>query len=205
MITKNEIIFNNPKIEAMMDADREFSVLRMAGSVEEATRRMSSLTVQEIGEQIIAGYWTSLIADAMMGTLRYKKWFDFTYETLHNLPFSIVALYNLQKESYSVEKNADIIAKTLGAVCYGLAMNEHGCQLIVEKGKGKTLWGDSLHIYINMLSRMDFLEPALQTVKASPILVNNGVFIEVTPLIDAYSKATGIKLNEYGLGSIMLN
>ena len=115
------------------------------------------------------------------------------------------SLYMLQKPSYTREKNASIIGKTIGAVMYGLAMNEHGYSLTVEKGKKGPLWADLFTIYIDGLQKVDFLVPALQTVNSSLIVMQEGLFIDMTPVIKAYQTATGIDLAEHGLANIMIS
>ena len=110
-----------------------------------------------------------------------------------------------KKNGYSDDRNADVVAKTIGAVMYGLVMNEYGRDLIVERGKRPPLWGDALSIFVKKDKKTDFLKPALQTIKSSPFVMDGGRFFELTPIIDAYRETTGVNLTDYRIGSIMMH
>ena len=169
-------------------------------------RRQRGKSIQEQGEDIIGGYWYTLLGEAMMARLRNRKWIDFTYDTIGKLPYSLISLYQLQKANgYSRVRNATALGKTIGAVLYGLAMNEHGYALIVEKGKKEPLWADLFNIYIDGLQKVDFLAPALQSVNASLIVMQKGLSVNMAPVIKAYQTATGVDLTEHGLANIMIS
>lgn len=206
MVLRDEIIFKNPVIDKMLEKEIRDAALPLSIRNEAIKERYKSISTQEIGEEIIAGYWYSLICEVMMNTLGFKKWIDFTYDTLHNLPVVLTSLYHFQKNNgYSDDRNAVVVAKTIGSIMYGLAMNEHGAKMKVEKGVGSPLWGDSVHIYVDMKKKTDFLEPALKTLKAAPFVVSGGRWFEMTPIIDAYKETTGVNITDYEVGSIMIN
>ena len=199
MISKEGITFKNCILEELLNKYRVY--------YGPAPINTMSLSLQEKGEAIISGYCYSLLYDVMMNTLGYKKWIDFSYDTLHNLPFVLKALYHFQKnQGYSDIRNADVVTKTIGAVMYCLAMNEHGAKLIVERGKCPPLWADSLNIYVEANKKTDFLQPALQTLRTASVVINGGGYwFEMTPIINAYKETTGVNIAEYGIGNIMIN
>ena len=205
MIKDNEIIFKNIRIEELIESWRQ-ETTQYGLFTPEAKKLWAEKTIQDEGETIIAGYWVSLLVEAMMDRLRTRKWIDFTYETIERLPYSLISLYMLQKTwGYSRDRNASVIGKTIGAVMYGLAMNEHGYALAVEKGKKEPLWADRINIYIDGIQKVDFLAPALQTVNSSLIVMQEGLFVDMTPVIGAYQTATGVDLSEHGLANIMIS
>lgn len=206
MINKNEIIFKNHAVEEMLENQKKVAAMRNTFTPEVAARYFKSLSLQDIGKGIIGGYWYTLLCEVMMNALQPKAWIDFSYETIHNLPAVITVLYHFQKKNgYSDDRNIDVVAKTIGAVMYGLAMNEHGCDLAVIRGKGSPLWGDALNIFVEADKKTDFLKPALQTVKASPLLMGSGAYFEMTPVIDAYKDTIGVDLTDYKIGNIMIS
>ena len=203
MIKEDEIIFKNPKIEELIERSRQEEL--QCGNAAEFRKQFAEKSMQECGETIIVGYWRSLLEDAMIGRLHIGKWMDFTYETIDRLPYSLISLYMLQDDwGYPHERNATIIGKTIGAVMYGLAMNEHGYALTVEKGRKGPLWADLFNICIEGIQKTDFLAPALQSVHASPIVMQKGLIVDLTPVIRAYQTATGVDLAEHGIANIML-
>lgn len=205
MIKDNAIEFVNPEIGWILERIKEESE-SFKNSPDAGMQKEREKSVQEQGEDIIGAYWYTLLGEAMMGRLRNRKWIDFTYDTIGKLPYSLISLYQLQKENgYSRERNAVAIGKTIGAVMYGLAMNEHGYALTVEKGKKGPLWADLFNIYIAGLQKVDFLVPALQTVNSSLIVMQKGLSVNMSPVIRAYQMVTGIDLAEYGLANIMIS
>ena len=206
MVTKNEITFKNQIIEEMLEKHSKESAMLSKLPPEGVKQYYKSLSLQDIGKGIIGGYWYTLLCEVMTNALQPKAWIDFSYETIHNLPAVITVLYHFQKKNgYSDDRNADVVAKTIGAVMYGLVMNEHGGDLTVTRGKGSPLWGDALNIFVEADKKTDFLKPALQTVKASPLLMGSGAYFEMTPVIDAYKDTTGVNLADYRIGNIMIS
>ena len=65
MINDNEIVFKNPRIEELIDRERS-ETMQYGKYTTEAKELFKKKSVQEIGEAIIAGYWSSLLVDAMM-------------------------------------------------------------------------------------------------------------------------------------------
>ena len=205
MIKDKEIIFKNSKIEDLIEKSRQ-EMVQYNMPTFKAGRLIEGKSVQEQGESIIAGYWVSLLADAMMNRLRVKMWIDFTYDTIERLPYSLSSLFMIQKNNgYTRERNASVIGKTIAAVMYGLAMNEHGYAFSVEMGKIGPLWGDLFSIRINGAQKVDFLDPALRAVGATPIVMQKGLFVDMTPVIQAYKSATGIDLAQYRLANIAIS
>lgn len=205
MIKDNIIIFKNPRVEELLEIKRR-ETLQYGLSTPEAMKQLTKKTMQEQGESIIVGYWFSLLEEAMMERLRMRKWIDFSYETIERLPYSLISLYMLQKaEGYTRERNTNVIGKTIGAVMYGLAMNEHGYSFTVKKGKKGPMWGDFFSISVDGIQKVDFLYPALQTVSSSQIIMQKGAFVDMNPIIRAYQIATGIDLSEHGLGNIVID
>ena len=204
MIRENEIIFNNPKIEAMID-DHVRSIKQYKEDFENWKKDYLKMSLLEHCEGMIGGYWYSLLSEAMMTRLSSDQWIDFTYDTIGRLTYPLTALYMLQRDHYTEEKNKELIGKTLAAVMYGLAMNEHNYKLKAEKGRKNPLWADGLNIYIVGRKRVDFLSPALQAVNSSLLFIQTGIMINMTPLIEAYKMATGIDLGQYGVGNIIIS
>lgn len=205
MIKDNEIVFVNPKIGLILERSKKEYELFMK-SPEEGMRKKREKSIQKLGEDIIGGYWDTLLGEAMMGRLRNRKWIDFTYDTIGKLPYSLISLYQLQKANgYSRARNATVIGKTIGAVMCGLAMNEHGYALTVERGKKEPLWADLFRIYIDGIQKVDFLEPALQSVSSPLVVMQKGLSINMTPVIEAYQMATGVNLAEHEFVNIMIS
>lgn len=205
MIKDNEIIFANPNIELFIKRNMESIVLSQKDP-EKAAQIIRGKSIQELGEEIIGGYLDTLLNKAMMRNLTAEQWIDLTYDTIDKLPYALIALYKFQAAiGYSPEENAVIIGKTIAAVMYGLAMNEHGYTISVKGGTKQPLWADRLRIYINGIKKADFLEPGLRAVLSSPFVMQSGVFVDMNPVITAYQAVTGKNLAEYGIANIMLS
>lgn len=91
MIKDNAIEFLNPEIAWILERVKAESELFMKAP-EEGLRKHGEKPIQEQGEDIIGGYWDTLLGEAMMGHLRNRKWIDFTYDTIGKLPYSLISL-----------------------------------------------------------------------------------------------------------------
>lgn len=199
--------YKNRKINDMLNNTKAFNSIYLKVPQQEKIRMMRNSTKQEAGERIVAGYWDSFINEAM-AMLDSKVQFDFTYETIKNVPAILTALYEMQKKFYNKEKNDEIIAKTLACILYGLAMNEHGVGLKVtgipkNTTKRTPFWADTLSIKLGIKKEVDFLEAALKGIKM-PLVIDGGLYIDTSLLIKAYKSAMGVDLSEYGLGNIII-
>lgn len=210
MITPEGIKFKNQKIEEMLLAQIEDSKAIEGKSMEEVAAFLKKKNRQQQGESLISGFWYSFLNDAMMNHIDNNDWFDFTYETLPKLSLAIAALFRMQKDSYSEEMNRDIIGKTMATVLYGLAMNEHNCNIRVthmaDKGKINTDydWSYDMSLKIGLKREIDFREAGLLSVRNVPVEVEGGMYISVDPLIKAYKSTIGVNLADYGFGDIMI-
>lgn len=207
MIKEKEIIFKNEKIEEYIGKHLQFMKSK------NQYQAQSKMSAEENAANILAGYWFSLLNDAVMNHLPVEDWIDFSYETIDKLPIALAALYKLQSESYSQKENAEIIAKTVAAVCYALAMNEHNCEFKVSTRRTKLtppnavlppLWADAYSIETGIKESVDFLPPALKTIN-SPFEMEKGIFISMRPIIRAYQRATGVNLEDYHIADIAIN
>ena len=205
MIDENQVIFKNQSIERMIHGHVETLRLLNEKGHDAFLGTWGELSTQEQGESILAGYWFSLLSDAMMNRLPQSLWVDFSYETIHNLPACLTSLYCLQQTSYTAEKNADLVGRTIAAVLFGLAINEHNCSLRVKKKKEEPCWGADLSFKVGVKREIDFLEAAQTAIKSSPISVENGIFVEMTAPIKAYKSAIGVDLSKYKLSSFIIN
>ena len=205
MICDNGIEFKNPEIEEMLEENIKY----VTGEQEVVDRG----DLQNF-KDILSGFWFSLLNDAMMLKLPKEDWIDFTYETIGKLPKALASLYRLQKNGYSEAENADAIGRTIAATMYGLAMNEHGCELKVTRKRTvltppdavmPPLWAECLYAETGIKNKVDFLEPSLKAVMNPFISMEKGLFIAMTPVIKAYKQATGVDLREYGLGDMMIS
>ena len=114
-----------------------------------------------------------------------------------------------------MDKNTDIISKTLAAVLSYLAINEHGCwfrttsylaQVKAGKAPKQPLWADVLSIAVGRKNRyMDLLAAAKESVIPGSVMSPNGLSIQPATIIAEYKKLTGVDLVEYGIASIFMN
>ena len=88
--------YKNRKINDMLNNTKAFNSIYLKVPQQEKIRMMRNSTKQEAGERIVAGYWDSFINEAM-AMLDSKVQFDFTYETIKNVPAILTALYEMQK------------------------------------------------------------------------------------------------------------
>ena len=141
--------------------------------------------------------------------------FDLTYNTVKNIGMGLVALYQVQKNSYDQLKNTDIIAKTLATVLSYLAINEHNCwfrttsylaQVKAGKVPKQPLWADVLSIAVGRKNKYaDFLAAAKESVTSGSVMSPNGLTIQPAAIIAEYKKLTGLDLTEYGVANIFMN
>lgn len=198
MISRNEILFKNPRLAEMIDYHR-----RAEENPAGAEPDVRNMTQQKIGEMIIGGYLYSLL-DAMQDVMDEKDWMKLTYDTIGNLPKALMILFMENKrQGYSQEESMEITAKTIASVLYGLAMNEHGRMLTVELGEEMPMWANYFSISVDDMPASDFLEPALEALQPGPITVGNGLAVNMSPVILAYKAATGVDLAKYGLGNLL--
>ena len=122
-------------------------------------------------------------------------------------------LYSAQRERYSPRENAEIIGKTIAAYMTLLCINEHDCipqytklnpAMYASEADIPEAWGGGIVIEVGPKQPVDFYQAGLDTVKQEKIAVDGGLAIDMTPIIIAYRRATGIKLSEYGLANIMI-
>lgn len=194
------LVFKASAINAIIDEHIKLTALIKTGG--DALKRESK---QSIGEGIIGGYWYSLLYDVMVKMLPQSSWIDFTYDSIHNLPQCLTALYVLQKKSgYTADRNAEVMAKTIASVLYGLAINEHNCVLRVKNSISEITWGPALSIQTGMRHDVDFLSSALSAVR-SPFRIEDGLMIDMTEPINKYYYAMKVDLSEYGVANMILH
>ncbi len=204
MIREDGIEFKNPRIEEIINYSNENQSVLFGEDQRKAGAFIRSLSKQQLAENVVGGFWYSFF-ECMMNDVRPEMWFDFTYDTLDRLPATVIALYNRQRNAYSDEQNRLIIGKTLAAVLIGLAMNEHGCEWSVGKLKDRSQVGSQLDwaadtgIRIGTKEPTDFRTAGLSVVVQPPMEVENGAYISVAPLVNAYKTAMGVDLARYGL------
>lgn len=94
---------------------------------------------------------------------------------------------------------ANILAVIFGGALHGIPKYKALLKIIVG------VWV-VLGIIIEVGSRkpVDFYQAGLDAIKQEKIAVDGGLAIDMTPVIIAYRRATGIKLSEYGLANLII-
>lgn len=197
--------FRNPEVKRMF-----INVINNENlEQKDAMKKIEEFSNQRAAEGIIAGFWLSFFACA-------KNVNDFTYEALsiEGLTRDLVELFTLDMKNYPLEKSRELVIKTLAALLYGFAMNEHGCTLDVSLMKtdltdGKAilqpLWADTYSIRTGTLEKRDFLDAAVQAMEyKDPTYISRGFYLYMRPFIRAYKKAVGVDLSGYGLRDIAI-
>ena len=188
MINRGKISFNNPMIDTMIQSGHPNQDMKHRASDDRGW-----------GLSIIGGYLDSLF-EIMTDSMISKQWIDLTYDNIERLPPVLMILYTFQsKVGYAHEKNVELIGKTLAAVMYGLAINEHNCDLRIVRGKKAPMWADMFNIYLEGKPDIDFLEPALQTIRPLPFGMTKGLMMDLKPIIESYKVVIGIDLAQHGL------
>lgn len=171
---------------------------------------MQSLSSEEIGNTILWGFFESLMEIAEERGIDL----DLTYEKTQSFPAALAALYNVQKNSYTPEKNTEIIGKTIAAYLTLLCINEHNCipaysqintSLYASQKDVPKTWGGGIKIEVGTESRVDFYQSGLNAVNQNLIDIENGVYVDMMPIMSLYRRATGVRLKEYGIGNIMIS
>ncbi len=193
--------FNNPKIDEML----KNAIDTENRSEEKRQKKTESMSASEMGESIIAGYWLTFFSQA-------KKTNDFSYEQFNMDCFGedIKNLFQLVIRESTLDRTKEVIAKTIAAYLYGLAMNEENCGIYVSRmrteltakdAKLPPLWANAFSVKTGKEDRKDFLEAALESLQY-PVKIAGGLYLNMKPFVKAYKKATGVDLSEKGIGNI---
>lgn len=155
---------------------------------------------------ILGGYY-----DAMQGAAQaIGKDADLTYDTISDLNAALIALANIQHSDYEPAENADVTMKTLAAYLMLLAIETGDLKVTVKVGRGtnypykSAMWADMFYVELGDRKKTDLLPAAKAGLRNAPMEVENGIFLNVDPLVAAYKKLTGIDLAEFGLANIIV-
>ncbi len=193
--------FNNPKIDDML----KNAIDTENKTDEKRQKKIESLNAAQMGESMISGLWLAFFAQA-------EKTNDFSYDQFNAECFAadIKRMFRQLVEWNSLDKTKEIIAKTVAAYFYGLAMNEENCDLIVSRMRTELtakdaelppLWANAFSIKTGKADKKDFLEPAVQSLQY-PVKIAGGLYLYMQPFYKAYKKAVGVDLSENGVGNI---
>ena len=201
--TVNEHFFERV-LEIKADTDA------FAGDKDAVVRYVSSnIRSEEDGIRFVfSGYLDAMESGAKLA----KVDLDMTYETAQNLMPSIIMLAHLQKaQEYDNQKNAELVAKTLAAYLTMLAINNHKVKVSVGakanrlKENRPEYWSDKYYLRLNNKKESDLLPYIVAGINSSPIEVDNGFNLEISPLRGAYRRITGVDLLEYGFANLVID
>ena len=175
----------------------------------------SEYSQEELGFDTLFGYIVSLFSAADRNNIAL----NLTYESLRHLPAALNALFRDQKQIYSDNMNKEIIGKTIGAYFNLLCANETGCSIEIEKvpdRKDRDI-DDAMRAFLmertwvgcriltGTLKRVDFRGAGLDCLNFAPFEVEDGAFVDMTPIIDLYKEATGVDLNDYDIANVIIS
>lgn len=169
----------------------------------------SNIRSEEDGLKLVfSGYLDAMESGAKLA----KVDLDMTYETASNLMPSVIMLAHLQKaQGYDNQKNAELVAKTLAAYLTMLAINNHKVKVSVGakanrlKENRPEYWSDKYYLRLNNKKESDLLPYIVAGINSSPIEVDNGFNLEISPLRGAYRRITGVDLLEYGFANLVID
>ena len=175
---------------------------------EEFKRRVLEKTIssKESVQFMLGGYFTALEDGAEL----VGKELDLSYESVRDISAALIGLANLQKDDYLPQKNAFVTLKTLAAYLILLAAENHGYSVSVKKGIGSkypyknAMWADMFYLELGGKKNSDLLPAAVRAAESAPFEVENGLALNVVPLIEAYKKLTGVNLEELGLANVVV-
>ena len=203
-----EYVVNERFIERVLEIKADTDAI--AGNDNETVRYITSnIHSEEDGIRLIfSGYLDAMESGAKLA----KVDLDMTYETVSNLMPSVIMLAHLQKaQEYDNKKNAELVAKTLAAYLTMLAINNHKVKVGVGSKANKwkesrpEYWSDKYYLRLNNKKESDLLPYAVAGINASPIEVENGFTLEISPLLGAYRRITGVDLQEYGFVNLIID
>ncbi len=201
--TVNEHFFERV-LEIKADTDA------FAGDKDAVVRYVSSnIRSEEDGIRFVfSGYLDAMESGAKLA----KVDLDMTYETAQNLMPSIIMLAHLQKaQEYDNQKNAELVAKTLAAYLTMLAVNNHKVKVGVRAKANRwqesrpEYWSDKYFLRLNYKKESDLLPYAVAGINSSPIEIDNGFTLEISPLLEAYQRLTSVDLQKYGLANLIVD
>lgn len=202
--------FKNEQINKILSDHENYNIaVESADSMEKAAEIMRKLSTEELGNAILGGYYSSLVEVAGWNDVFPEP----SYDQLDKLAPALAMLYSAQRESYSPRENAEIIGKTIAAYMALLCINETGCvpqysrinpMMYASQADIPEAWGGAIIIEVGSRKPVDFYQAGLDAVKEERIAMDDGLAVDMTPVIIAYRRATGIKLSEYGLANLMI-
>jgi hypothetical protein len=203
-----EYVVNERFFERVLEIKADTDAI--VGNNDETIRYIASniRSEEDAIKLIFSGY-----LDAMENGAKLAKVdLDMTYETAQNLMPSVIMLAHLQKEQeYDNQKNAELVAKTLAAYLTMLAINNHKVKVAVGakanrlKENRPEYWSDKFYLRLNNKTESDLLPYIVAGINASPIEVDNGFTLEISPLLGAYRRITGVDLQEYGFVNLVIS
>ena len=171
-----------------------------------ATVVMESKAPDHMIKCTLGGYYYALIGCAVEG-----RELDLTYDTAANIIPAMFVLGNVHKDNdYDIERNALVSMKTLTAYLTLLMIENHDFKAEAFLGQGSSypykssMWGDAIYLQLNKKKNSDLLPPALSGLRRSPVVMDNGFVLPVSPLLKVYKKLSGVDLEELGLVDIVV-
>ena len=203
-----EYVVNERFFERVLEIKAETDAI--AEDNDEIVRYVSSnIRSEEDGIRFVfSGYLHAMESGAKLA----KVDLDMTYDTVSNLMPSVIMLAHLQKaQGYDNQKNAELVAKTLAAYLTMLAINNHKVKVSVGakanrlKENRPEYWSDKYYLRLNNKKESDLLPYIVAGINSSPIEVDNGFNLEISPLRGAYRRITGVDLLEYGFANLVID
>ena len=157
---------------------------------------------------IIGAYAGELITAAEEANVKL----DLTYDTVSNIAPALIMLYNKQyKGEYENQRNKIVTCRTLAAYIVLLIINLYtDCHFDVTRyanRKNETrpeLWADTMMLKLDHKKNSDILPFVWQGANRSPVDLEDGFILDITPLVEGYKRLTGEDLVEKGLCNIIL-
>lgn len=172
---------------------------------------INGMTTQLIGEHIIGGYLFSLLEIAQMAGEKL----DLTYDTIKNIYKVLGYMYMAESETYPPDENRTIVGKTVAVYMMALCANVHNCEINYENVVSPLMAKETMRALmtntwsgitaqVGKLEQIDFYTVGVDSVLENPIPPHNGFVVDFTGPIEAYKKATGDDLRQYGLEEIVM-
>lgn len=162
-------------------------------------------TEQQMGEDLIVTYAMDILRNGMW----QNKTIRFAYTDFQDLPVAVAACYRSFRNENTVQEAAIGTAKSLAAYFFALAWNEQNIAptvrrpvlLDTDKACGPDVWG----VFTVRANGEDFLRAVNAGCRKTSANGKRLLMFDLSSLMTAFKKATGVDLSEKGLPNIVFD
>ncbi len=177
----------------------------------EAAEMAAEKGIHEYGRGVVGAF----ASDLLFRSAKSGHPLDLSYDTINEITVNALDTYrhNITENKMSETHARKLFCRMIAAYLMVLCANEHNCKLNIRQlneepswNEEEKYWASCLEIKIGNKSKVDFLGAAVEGLRCNAVknMLTKQIWYSVSPIIEAYKKATGVNLAEMGFCDVVI-